>query len=486
MNTFKIAAVDRASILRSGCALPQREFKPRLLTRRSFTQLLRWDDELPNDLVGRIWHNPDILLSESELLQDKLRCTVARIDHATGPFVWKHHNWGSWQRAIGRLFAPSVSRTSWSYATLLLEAGVATPRPRAYLERRIGPLQRCSYLLTDYVAGTSLYRLMRYVRPTSEYVRHLAQLVASIWQQLDELCLWHNDFKTENLLVDPASKVWLIDLEKSRRFRNRNSARQRQALDAARLFHPRNWRASPWAAEVFRQEILKTRAAIETLASPLGIGHPLNQPVSTSNLKSQLVTVMIPCRNAQETIGACIDSVRDTADEILVADRGSSDATLHRVRESGDCRVIQRHDEDEVAFERWANCQASHPWVLRVLPNERLDAELSKQVQDITASEPAADGFRVLRVDCSMGDNVRHGRAERDQPIRLYRKQAARFQLRAGHVEVTVGTAQVSRLSGCVIYDSAGGASDSTSKRVPRTGTAANLPDARAQMRPAA
>jgi hypothetical protein len=486
MTIIKIASMDRGTTLRSDNLLPQCEYRPRLVSRRSFTQLLRWDGDLPSDLVGQMWQNPETLLSESELLQDKLRCTVARIDHPTGQFVWKHHNWGSWQRAIGRLFTPSVARTSWCYAALLLAAGVSTPRPRAYLERRIGPFQRCSYLLTDYVAGTSLYRIMRYVRPTSEYVQHLAQQVASIWQQLDELCLWHNDFKTENLLVDPASKVWLIDLEKARRFRNRNSARQRQALDAARLFHPRNWRATPWAAEMFRQEILKTPAAIETLASPLGIGHPLNRPVSTCNQTSQLVTVMIPCRNAEETICACIESVRDTADEILVADRGSSDATLHRARESGGCRIIQRHFDDELAFERWANCQASHAWVLRVLPNERLDAELSKQVQDITATDPAADGFRIVRVDCSVGDNVRHGRAQRDQPIRLYRKHAAQFQLRAGHFEVTVDTAQVGRLSGCVIYNSSGSFSHSLSKVVRCTDTSANSLDIPQQIRPAA
>ena len=45
---------------------------------------------------------------------------------------------------------------------------------RAVLENRVGPFQHCSYLLTDYIVGTSLYRLMRFERPSAEFVEHLA------------------------------------------------------------------------------------------------------------------------------------------------------------------------------------------------------------------------------------------------------------------------------------------------------------------------
>jgi hypothetical protein len=414
---------------------------------------MRWDGSLPADLVELIWCEPQAPLAQGELLQDKSRCTVTRIDHMGSQFVWKHHNWGSWQRAIGRILSPSVSRKSWDDSTFLHRAGVPTPCPRAFLERRFGPFQWSSYLLTDYIAGTSLYRLLRYVRPTAEYVRHLARQVADIWQQLDELCVWHNDFKTENLLVDPASNVWLIDFEKMRRFRDRQSARRRQACDAGRLLHARNWRATPWAAELFRQEILKTPAAIETLAGPLGMGHPLSRPVPPINQPSHLVTVMIPCRNAADTIEATIESVRDMADEILVAVPGSAHTTIARVRSVGGCRIVQRSTDDSVAFETWANGQASHSWILRLLPNERVDAELSKQVQDTIAAGPKTDGFRVIRIVRAAGQRVQQGGLERERPIRLYRKHAVRFLMRAGQIEVSVRSNRIGRLGGYVIYD---------------------------------
>jgi hypothetical protein len=59
-----------------------------LLCRRFFDRYMRWDADLPADLVERIWCDPHALLSEANKLQDKLRCSVAKLDHPAGPFVW--------------------------------------------------------------------------------------------------------------------------------------------------------------------------------------------------------------------------------------------------------------------------------------------------------------------------------------------------------------------------------------------------------------
>ena len=204
------------------------------LSRRAFDRSLQWDADLPSDFVERIWNDPHALLADGEKLQDKLRCTVARVEHLAGIFTWKHHNWGTLRRTVKKSLAESPARKSWQDSGYLRAAGIPTPRIRAVLERCIGPFQNYSYLLTDYIVGTSLYRLMRFERPSAELVDHLARQVAAIWQQLDELCVWHNDFKTENFLVDRDGKVWLIDFERMRRFRecDRDQMRTRQMKDA--------------------------------------------------------------------------------------------------------------------------------------------------------------------------------------------------------------------------------------------------------------
>ena len=253
--------------------------------------------------------DPNNLLKEGTQLQDKPRCIVARVDGYEGSFVWKRHNWGGIGRTIRKALSRPVAKKCWNDGRYLCEAGVPTPRPRLYLEQQFGPVNTCSYLLSDFVEGTSLYRFMRFQQPTESVIMELARQAAAIWQQLDDLRIQHNDFQTENFLVDPQRKLWLIDLERLRRCRRTDQVRRRQIRDIHDLLHPRNWRANPEAAELFRREIIKTPAAIDALAAADRETHPLSRPVSATNQHSQLITVLIPCRNAADTILPCVESV---------------------------------------------------------------------------------------------------------------------------------------------------------------------------------
>ena len=421
------------------------------LKRRALNRYMHCDASLPLEIVERMWRDPAGLLADGVRLQHKPSCTVVRLDGAA-PLVLKHHVGGGlrrWRRAVT---APSVAWKAWSDGWFLLDAGVPTPRPRAMLQRCVGPLKTSSYFLADYVPGRSLYRLLRYERPSESLVRDLARQTAALWQRLDELAVCHNDFKTENLLVDPQGKVWLIDVDRMLRFRRRDSMRQRQARDAADLLHERNWRSDPGAAEIFRQEILQTPAGCET-ARACRSAHPLIQPRPAVNPPSHLVTALVPCRNAAGSIRASLQSLRDVADEILVADAGSIDGTLRVVREFGGCRIIHGRAADDAAFLAWAARQATHPWVLLVLPEEQLNPELGRQVQDATASDPEQDGYRIWRAMYFRGRRLKHGGFQHDSSVRLFRKDAVRFEMRGGRAEAVLPAQNVGQLASRLICE---------------------------------
>ena len=75
------------------------------------------------------------------------------------------------------------------------------------------------------------------------------------------------------------------------------------------------------------------------------------------------LTVLIPCKNERRNIRPCIESVQAIADELLIADSGSTDGTLDIVREmfdelDGECRIIEREYVNSADFKNWAIPQA--------------------------------------------------------------------------------------------------------------------------------
>ncbi len=420
---------------------------------------MRWDAALPADLVDQLWRDPQALLSSGQTLQHKPRCTVVKLTHPAGEFLLKRHNWGGPIRTLKKSLRRPPAWQCWLDGCFLSDAGISTPRPRACVQRRAGPIGTTSHLLTDFIPGTTLYRQLRFTRLTEGTLRLLAEQVAAVWQQLNDLRVTHNDLKTENFQIDHQGRVWLIDLEKMRRHKSGDEIRQRQAIDLTRFFHPRNWRTNPAAAEVFRQHLLATRAGAILATSLKTTLHPLVTPRPVDNRPCQLVTAVIPTQNSAHTIGPCLESIVDFADEILIADAGSTDETLAIVRQhlgpiaTGRCKILQHHFADEAEALQRAIERATHPWILQLLPDERVGPDLAKEIQDALASDPQVDGFRMTRRYYFWDNLTKLGGFRHDVPLRLVRREAAHFEMRDGQLELMARSQNIGRLNSQILFD---------------------------------
>ncbi|GBD07708.1 SPBc2 prophage-derived glycosyltransferase SunS [bacterium HR21] len=84
------------------------------------------------------------------------------------------------------------------------------------------------------------------------------------------------------------------------------------------------------------------------------------------------VSVCLIVRNEAHTLPACIASVRDVADEILVVDTGSTDGTADLARDLG-CRVfVHPWNDDFAAARNVALHHAQGEWILSLDADERL------------------------------------------------------------------------------------------------------------------
>jgi glycosyltransferase involved in cell wall biosynthesis len=131
------------------------------------------------------------------------------------------------------------------------------------------------------------------------------------------------------------------------------------------------------------------------------------------------VTVVIATRNEEANIVACIESVR-WADEVIVADHGSTDQTCGMAAAAG-ARVLLEPDAPSIgALRNRAIMVARNGWILVVDADERATPELARAVMEAVARD-ATEAFRVARRNYFLGGEVRHGGWERDRPVRLFR-----------------------------------------------------------------
>src|SRR6187200_2042311 len=99
---------------------------------------------------------------------------------------------------------------------------------------------------------------------------------------------------------------------------------------------------------------------------------------------SAKLSVIIPCKNERENLAACVRRARQVADEVLVADSGSTDGTLELARELG-CRVVEREYRTSGDFKNWAIPQAANEWVFILDADERITPELSAEIRGAVA-----------------------------------------------------------------------------------------------------
>jgi glycosyltransferase involved in cell wall biosynthesis len=167
------------------------------------------------------------------------------------------------------------------------------------------------------------------------------------------------------------------------------------------------------------------------------------------------LTVLIPCKDEVQHIRACIESVRPVADEILVADSGSTDDTLEIVRGLGGCRVIEREYVNSADFKNWAIPQASHDWVFVVDADERLTHELAGEIRRLLASEPACDGYSLRRDNFFLGHPIRHSGWNTSRLVRLFRKSRSRYERRRVHANVVVASGRIGELVQPLVHHTA-------------------------------
>jgi len=147
------------------------------------------------------------------------------------------------------------------------------------------------------------------------------------------------------------------------------------------------------------------------------------------------ITVIIPTFNEERNIRECLESVK-WADEIFVVDSFSTDRTLEIAHPLA-TRIVQHEYVNSATQKNWAIPQVTHPWVMIVDADERVTPELRDEVLEILKSDgDGYDGFSIYRINHFLGKRINHCGWNRDDVLRLFRRDMGRYQEREVHANV--------------------------------------------------
>lgn len=177
-------------------------------------------------------------------------------------------------------------------------------------------------------------------------------------------------------------------------------------------------------------------------------------PLTPRAPRRHTLSVCMICKNEADRIEACLESVKDWADEIIVFDSGSTDGTLEIVRRYTD----QVHQTDWPGFgpQRQRSLEAARgDYVLTIDADERVTPELREEITAELARDtvPCAV-YRMPWGPIFFGQRLRWGGRYSSPQAKLFRREGAEFPQVQVHETLKFPPGPVGRLKGRLDHDS--------------------------------
>ena len=137
------------------------------------------------------------------------------------------------------------------------------------------------------------------------------------------------------------------------------------------------------------------------------------------------LSVVIITFNEEANIARCLQALGSVADDVLVVDSFSTDATVEICRQHN-VRVIQHAFAGYVEQKNYATSQAKFDHVLQLDADEVLTNELRQSIRAAKADWQYA-AYALVRLTNYCGHWVRHGGWYPDRKLRLYDRRLGRW-----------------------------------------------------------
>src|SRR5215467_10325466 len=149
------------------------------------------------------------------------------------------------------------------------------------------------------------------------------------------------------------------------------------------------------------------------------------------------LSVCIITFNEEANILRTLESVREIASEVIIVDSGSTDSTVLLAKDRG-AKVFYEPWKGFAAQKNSALAKAASEWILSLDADEEVSAQLAASIKTLLQSGelPRFPGYTMNRRNIYMGRWIKHAGYYPDPKLRLIRRGAAEFELRAVHEDI--------------------------------------------------
>ena len=176
----------------------------------------------------------DPLINGGESIKTGDISDVYRVQWAGRDLVVKRYNHVGLMHSLRHTVKGSRAFRGWINGQRLLELGIPTPRPVAYIDEYRGPLLWRSYLVTEFTDGRRLNELLEDANVSHGAKRRIIRQVLKLIHRLSLHGINHGDTKHTNILC-VAGRVVLTDLDSIETHEWEWLHRRRHAGDIARF-----------------------------------------------------------------------------------------------------------------------------------------------------------------------------------------------------------------------------------------------------------
>ncbi len=147
------------------------------------------------------------------------------------------------------------------------------------------------------------------------------------------------------------------------------------------------------------------------------------------------LSIVYIVRDEEECLASSLNSV-SFADEIIVADTGSTDGTVDLATSLG-AKVISIDFDGFGTTKQRAIEHATHEWVLSIDADEIVTADLASSIRQVM-KDGIHSGYSLIRHTWFLGKQIRHGGWGKNKIMRLFRNGSGKFTEDIVHEKIVV------------------------------------------------